>query len=117
MDRLIIHVKVSNYNHAATTGKIASRPDAASLQDLWFHVQSYRSPYWCEVPASTSGWRCYPPILKLRGLRAVVPGIGHLMAPEERQRFADVARKRLMGKGAPKKGEYLLTQARDVALL
>lgn len=61
--------------------------------------------------------RYYPPILKLRSLRAVVPEIGHLMAPEERQRFADVARKRLMGKGAPKKGEYLLTQARDVALL
>ncbi|WFD35714.1 mitochondral 37S ribosomal protein S27 [Malassezia cuniculi] len=49
--------------------------------------------------------RYYPPFLKLRSLRTAVPEIGHLLEPSEVQRFADVERKRIMGKGPPKKGE------------
>lgn len=62
--------------------------------------------------------RYYPPYLKLRSVQSAVPEIGHLIAPRELQRFADVERKRIMGKGPPKKGEcILLTQARAVVRL
>ncbi|KAI3625841.1 hypothetical protein CBS9595_001202 [Malassezia furfur] len=49
--------------------------------------------------------RYYPPQLNLRTVRDAVPGIGRLMFPEEKQRFADVERKKMLGKGPPKKGE------------
>ncbi|WFD29738.1 mitochondral 37S ribosomal protein S27 [Malassezia sp. CBS 17886] len=47
----------------------------------------------------------YPPVLNLKSVTAAVPSIGPLVAPAEKQRLADVARKKMLGKGPPKKGE------------
>ncbi|WFD42178.1 mitochondral 37S ribosomal protein S27 [Malassezia psittaci] len=49
--------------------------------------------------------RYYPPQLNLKTLREAVPAIGPLMLPEEKQRLQDVERKKMLGKGPPKKGE------------
>ena len=49
--------------------------------------------------------RYYPPHVNLRSIRAAVPSVGQLMFPEEAQRVMDVERKKMLGKGPPKKGE------------
>lgn len=49
----------------------------------------------------------YPPQVKLSSIRAVIPEMPSLMLPEEFQRLKDVDRKRMLGKGPPKKGMYL----------
>jgi len=46
----------------------------------------------------------YPPQIKLSTIRAAVPGMPELMLCEEVQRLKDVERKRMLGKGPPKKG-------------
>lgn len=51
--------------------------------------------------------RYYPPQLNLKTLRDAVPAIGRLTFPEEMQRLADVDRKKMLGKGPPKKGMLL----------
>lgn len=48
----------------------------------------------------------YPPQLNLKTIRQAVPSIGRLTFPEELQRLADVERKKMLGKGPPKKGMY-----------
>lgn len=47
----------------------------------------------------------YPPQIKLSTIHAAVPGMPELMLCEEVQRLKDVERKRMLGKGPPKKGE------------
>ncbi|PKI83212.1 mitochondral 37S ribosomal protein S27 [Malassezia vespertilionis] len=47
----------------------------------------------------------YPPQVNLRSIREAVPAMGRLTFPEEKQRLADVERKKMLGKGPPKKGE------------
>ena len=48
----------------------------------------------------------YPPQVNLRSIRAAVPEMPRLMLPEEVQRFKDVDRKKMLGKGPPKKGAF-----------
>ncbi|KAN0060982.1 mitochondral 37S ribosomal protein S27 [Thecaphora frezii] len=47
----------------------------------------------------------YPPTLNFRALEKLVPGLGRLQDPRELQRLKDVERKKMLGKGPPKKGE------------
>lgn len=46
----------------------------------------------------------YPPQLNLKSIREAVPAMGRMTFPEEIQRLADVERKKMLGKGPPKKG-------------
>lgn len=52
----------------------------------------------------------YPPQFKLSTIFAGEPAFGKLVHPRETQRWADVERKRAIGKGPPKKGTYILCQ-------
>lgn len=47
----------------------------------------------------------YPAQVSFRELRRVVPELGLLVDPRETQRLKDVERKKMLGKGPPKKGE------------
>ncbi|EPQ28368.1 uncharacterized protein PFL1_04195 [Pseudozyma flocculosa PF-1] len=47
----------------------------------------------------------YPPTVNYRTLELLVPGLGRLQDPKELQRLEDVERKKMLGKGPPKKGE------------
>ena len=55
----------------------------------------------------------YPPQLHLSSLSIEGENFAKLIHPNESQRWKDVARKRLIGKGPPKKGAfYLVTNKR-----
>lgn len=48
----------------------------------------------------------YPPQVKLSSIVHQLPSMPRLMAPDEVQRFIDVKRKKMLGKGPPKKGTF-----------
>ncbi|PWN54091.1 hypothetical protein IE53DRAFT_372677 [Violaceomyces palustris] len=47
----------------------------------------------------------YPPTIDLASLTKTVPAVGKLVHFREVQRLKDVERKKMLGKGPPKKGE------------
>lgn len=47
----------------------------------------------------------YPPTVNFRSLEKLAPGLGRLQDVREIQRQKDVERKKMLGKGPPKKGE------------
>lgn len=48
----------------------------------------------------------YPPTVNFRSIEKLAPGIGRLQDVREIQREKDVERKKMLGKGPPKKGKY-----------
>ncbi|TKY89387.1 hypothetical protein EX895_001918 [Sporisorium graminicola] len=47
----------------------------------------------------------YPPTVNFRSLEKIAPGLGRLQDIREIQREKDVERKKMLGKGPPKKGQ------------
>ncbi|KAJ1019404.1 hypothetical protein NDA16_004521 [Ustilago loliicola] len=47
----------------------------------------------------------YPPTVNFRSIEKLAPGLGRLQDVREIQREKDVERKKMLGKGPPKKGE------------
>lgn len=48
----------------------------------------------------------YPPTVNFRSLEKIAPGLGRLQDIREIQREKDVERKKMLGKGPPKKGKF-----------
>lgn len=47
----------------------------------------------------------YPPTVNFRSIEKIAPSLGRLQDIREIQREKDVERKKMLGKGPPKKGE------------
>lgn len=48
----------------------------------------------------------YPPTVNFRSIEKLAPGLGRLQDVRETQRLKDVERKKMLGKGPPKKGKF-----------
>lgn len=48
----------------------------------------------------------YPPTVNFRAIQKLVSGLGRLQDVRETQRLKDVERKKMLGKGPPRKGKF-----------
>lgn len=49
----------------------------------------------------------YPPTVNFRAIEKLMPSLGRLQDVREIQREKDVERKKMLGKGPPKKGKFI----------
>lgn len=56
----------------------------------------------------------YPPTVNFRAIEKLAPGLGRLQDVREIQREKDVERKKMLGKGPPKKGKLAVRRREDL---